>query len=87
MSHGARSVSRVVYVGGFQMKSINLQSRITASLCAFALSAGVWFIPNANAQQIEEIVVTAEKREESLQDVSISVTAFNEELLDARRDR
>ncbi|MDH3747604.1 MAG: TonB-dependent receptor [Gammaproteobacteria bacterium] len=31
--------------------------------------------------QIEEIVVTAEKREESLQDVSISVTAFNEELL------
>ncbi len=31
--------------------------------------------------EIEEIVVTAEKREESLQDVSISVTAFNEELL------
>ena len=32
--------------------------------------------------QIEEIVVTAEKREESLQDVSISVTAFNEEALE-----
>ena len=32
--------------------------------------------------QIEEIVVTAEKREESLQDVSISVTALNEELLE-----
>ena len=32
--------------------------------------------------QIEEIIVTAEKREESLQDVSISVTAFNEELLE-----
>lgn len=32
--------------------------------------------------QIEEIVVTAEKREESLQDVSISVSAFNEEALE-----
>jgi outer membrane receptor protein involved in Fe transport len=32
--------------------------------------------------QIEEIIVTAEKREESLQDVSISVTAFNEAALE-----
>lgn len=32
--------------------------------------------------QIEEIVVTAEKREESLQDVSVSVTALNEKLLE-----
>ena len=36
--------------------------------------------PVVNAQ-IEEIVVTAEKREESLQDVSVSVSAFNEEAL------
>jgi outer membrane receptor protein involved in Fe transport len=32
--------------------------------------------------QIEEIIVTAEKREESLQDVSISVSAFNEAALE-----
>ncbi|MEO0577223.1 MAG: TonB-dependent receptor, partial [Pseudomonadota bacterium] len=31
--------------------------------------------------QLEEIVVTAERREESLQDVSVSVTAFNAEQL------
>ncbi|MEM8984394.1 MAG: TonB-dependent receptor [Pseudomonadota bacterium] len=36
--------------------------------------------PQAYAQ-IEEIVVTAERREESLQDVSVSVTAFNAEAL------
>ena len=34
------------------------------------------------AAQIEEIIVTAEKREENVQDVSISVTAFNETLLE-----
>ena len=32
-------------------------------------------------QVIEEIIVTAEKRQESLQDVSVSVSAFNEETL------
>lgn len=32
--------------------------------------------------QIEEIIVTAEKREESLQDVSVSVSAFNMEALE-----
>ena len=35
----------------------------------------------ANAQ-LEEIIVTAEKRSENVQDVSISVTALNEELLE-----
>ena len=35
----------------------------------------------AAEQVIEEVVVTAERREESLQDVSVSVTAFNEEAL------
>ncbi len=65
--------------GGFKMNSIVL--RVAAGLnSAFLLSACLVFAPVANAQ-IEEIVVTAEKREESLQDVSISVTAFSEELL------
>lgn len=49
------------------------------SLAAFAASA---FLAPAAYAQIEEITVTAEKREESLQDVSISVSAFNEEALE-----
>ncbi len=54
--------------------------RAAAALGAFALGVFVVYAPIANAQ-IEEITVTAEKREESLQDVSVSVTAFNEAAL------
>ena len=54
-----------------------------------ALSASVMLLPNLVSAQdadtgtfgLEEIVVTAEKRSENLQDVSISVSAFNEETL------
>ena len=46
-----------------------------------ALAVSLAVAPGASAQ-IEEVVVSAEKREESLQDVSISVTALNEELLE-----
>ena len=35
----------------------------------------------ASADLLEEIIVTAEKREENLQDVSVSVTAFSSETL------
>ena len=35
----------------------------------------------ASAQQLEEIVVTAQKREENIQDISISITAFTGETL------
>ncbi len=37
----------------------------------------------ANAQILEEVVVTAQKREQNLQDVPISVTAFSGEQLSA----
>lgn len=49
-----------------------------------ALSLPVWLfsvvlaVP-ASAQQIEEVVVTAQKREESLQDVGVSISAFTGE--------
>ena len=50
---------------------------------AGALAACLALMPaHAQDQVIEEIVVTAEKREESLQDVSVSVTALNEEALE-----
>ena len=45
---------------------------LTALIFAFAVPV---------AAQLEEVLVTAEKREESLQDVSIFVSAFDEELL------
>ena len=37
---------------------------------------------NTGAQVLEEIIVTAQKREQNLQDVGISVTAFSGEQLD-----
>jgi len=40
--------------------------------------------PSRGSRLIEEIVVTAQKREENLQDVPISVQAFSAESLDAR---
>ena len=50
----------------------------------FAL-AGISSTPTSIAteqsQVIEEVVVSAERREESLQDVSLSVTVFSEEAL------
>ncbi len=45
------------------------------SMCA----AFVWALPGwLSAQILEEIVVTAQKREQSLQDVGVSVTAFSD---------
>lgn len=62
------------------MTPTGLLSRVAAPLPTSFLAMCLLFSPVVNAQ-IEEVVVTAEKREESLQDVSISVTAFNAEQL------
>ena len=53
------------------------------SLLAFLLSPSmpVW----AQGSALEEIIVTAQKREESIQDVGIAITAFSGEQLDALR--
>jgi len=45
-------------------------------------SAIALLAPMTAFAQIDEIIVTAEKREENVQDVSISVTALNEKLLE-----
>ena len=47
-----------------------------------ALGLGLIFSGSANAAVLEEIIVTAQKREQNLQDVGISVTAFTGEQLD-----
>lgn len=50
---------------------------VLASTCAALL------VPiNSNADLLEEVIVTAKKREENLQDVSVSVTAFSGDTLD-----
>jgi len=50
---------------------------ITAALAAFVASVPV-AAQQADGPTIEEIVVTAQKREQSLQDVPIAITAFGE---------
>ena len=59
-------------LGGF--RRIGLAS---ASIVVLALAAPLAVIPTASAQVLEEVVVTAQKREQSLQEVGISVTTFS----------
>ncbi len=63
------------------MSRSSLQRAAKTSLTPLALGICIALTPGVQAQVLEEVVVTAEKREESLQDVSISVTAFNQEQL------
>ncbi|MGE3468111.1 MAG: TonB-dependent receptor, partial [Pyrinomonadaceae bacterium] len=59
-------------------------SRLLASasvLGATIFSASAAFAQEAGAGQLEEIVVTAQKREQNLQDVPISITSFSGETL------
>ncbi|MEM8490472.1 MAG: TonB-dependent receptor [Pseudomonadota bacterium] len=56
-----------------------IRTPLTLQIAALAAAAAI--APGQSFAQLEEVLVTAEKREESLQDVSISVTAFNEESL------
>ena len=53
------------------------------SLLSSILATGL-VLPMAGYPQIEEIVVTAQKREENLQDTPIAITAFTEESLEGR---
>jgi iron complex outermembrane receptor protein len=61
-----------------------LGSRLAASVCAAGICLTAMPVVHAAAEgaTIEEVVVTARKREESLQDVPIAVSAFNEEQID-----
>ena len=59
------------------MLKSNSKKAIIAGVSALAILSSV-----PATAQIDEIIVTAEKREENVQDVSISVTALNERLLE-----
>ena len=49
---------------------------LAAAICAVTSASGSLFLPSAAQAQLEEIVVTARARTESLQDVPSTVTAF-----------
>jgi len=61
------------------LKRTNRKQLSVAVLLASGLAAG-----NALAQ-LEEVIVTAQKREQSLQDTPISITAFSEADIEAKR--
>lgn len=61
---------------------IAVKKLVSTTLMASALSLGSW-TPMAMAQVLEEITVTAQKREQALSDVGISVTAFSGEQMKA----
>ncbi|MEQ9446315.1 MAG: TonB-dependent receptor plug domain-containing protein, partial [Rhodospirillaceae bacterium] len=65
-------------------KSKSLRSKLALRSSVFALSGLVFAAPEAFAQQVavEEIVVTARKRAESLQDVPLSITAFSADMIE-----
>jgi iron complex outermembrane recepter protein len=62
---------------------LNLSVQRIAPLAA-AVAAAVGTIAAAQAQQLEEIVVTAERRETSLQDTPISVATFSAETMELK---
>jgi len=76
------------------MKYIKRDMRTTAIIAAAALAATAMLAPAARAQsaaaagsgsnELEEIVVTATRRSETLSHVPISVTAMNQDSLDER---
>jgi len=69
------------------MKRIKGQKAIYA---AAGIAAAAWMPPGAIAQEnaartaVEEVLVTARRREESLQEVPIAISAFNGDNLEAR---
>ena len=65
----------------------NIQNKILPSLSTFALLNASVFTGITAAQSqatVEEIVVTARKKAESLQDVPLSVSALREETLEEK---
>jgi iron complex outermembrane receptor protein len=55
---------------------------LATSALVLAISAGAAHAQNSSATTIEELVVTAEKREQSLQDVPVAISAYSSETRD-----
>ena len=62
---------------------INQNTKISSALTALAVVCVTAFTGTLAHAQLEEIVVTAQKREASLQDTPISITAFDAAAIEA----
>ena len=64
-----------------------MHTRLLRSIC-FIIPTTLLFFPVSNSafgaeeRRLEEIIVTAERREASISDTSISITAFNAEAIE-----
>jgi len=58
--------------------SIGAAAAVTAPVAMAQEDSGGSGVQNSNSRQLDEIVVTARKREENLQDVGLSVSALNQ---------
>ena len=61
------------------MFNTNIKSKLFLTLVTFSFSF------SAFAQEVEEVVVTATKKEESIQDLALSIEAVSAESLDANQ--
>ena len=73
----ARRNRRSVNAGHLPSARNRLLRPMAATLGVLTLGVGA----SAGAQQLEEVVVTAQKRSQNLQDVPIAINAFNQEFL------
>jgi iron complex outermembrane receptor protein len=60
-----------------------MKSIVALSVRAALLAAAAGLVPQAFAAELEEIIVTAQKRDQSLQDVTAAVTALSGERLES----
>jgi len=60
-----------------------MKRTVISTAVATAFAVGSTLISQAQAQVLEEVMVTAQKREQSANDIGISVTAFSGEQMDA----
>ncbi|MCZ6828589.1 MAG: Plug domain-containing protein, partial [Gammaproteobacteria bacterium] len=60
----------------------NAKSRLKLAAAVAAIAAGMSAAPQVSAAQLEEVLVTAQKRVQSLQDVPISVAAMSGETIE-----
>jgi iron complex outermembrane receptor protein len=61
-----------------RLQALIASTAIAASGCALATAAQA---ASENASQVTEVIVTAEKREQKIQDVPLAITAFNAQTL------